>query len=58
MKFKNNKEKLSFYLTQIETNALKIVSDPSTKRVNKKITKWAMKLHSKATIQKHRMDLQ
>lgn len=54
----NNEKQLRTYLHQIEAAALKIVSDPSTKKINKKISKWAMKISAKAFIQGHRIDLQ
>ncbi len=54
----NNEEQLICYLKQIETASLKIASNPSTKFINKKISKWAIKVSSKAFIQQHRIDLQ
>lgn len=57
-KVKDDEEQLKNYLKQIESASLKIVSNPSTKNINKKISKWAMKVSSKAFIQQHRIDLQ
>lgn len=52
-----NDEKQLNYLQQIEAAALKIVSNPS-KHINKKITRWALKVSSKSFIAQHRIDLQ
>ncbi len=57
-KIKNDEKQLTNYLKQIEAAALMIVSNPSTKHINKKLTKWAMKVSSKAFIAQHRIDLQ
>lgn len=57
-KIEDNEKQLRNYLQQIESAALKIVSNPSTKHINKKLTKWAMKVSSKAFIAQHRIDLQ
>lgn len=57
-KIENNEKQLREYLRQIESSALMIVSNPSTKHINKKLTKWAMKVSSRAFIAQHRIDLQ
>ena len=57
-KIEDNEKQLRNYLQQIEAAALKIVSNPSTKHINKKITKWAMKVSAKSFIAQHRIDLQ
>ena len=51
-------EVLLSYLREIHTASLQLVSNPSTKHINKKITKWAMKVSAKSFIAQHRIDLQ
>ena len=46
------------YLFQIHAASLKIVSNPSTKHLDKKLSKWAAKVSAKALTTHHLLNLQ
>lgn len=57
-KVKDNYEMYKQYLRQIEMASLKLATDSSTKNISKDVSKWAVKVSSKAFIHKYQRDLQ
>jgi hypothetical protein len=53
-----DQEQLKFYLKEIENFSLKIISNPSTKHINKDISLWAMAVSKEASMSQHRIDLE
>lgn len=51
-------EVLLSYLREIHTASLQLVSNPSTKHVDKKLSKWAAKVSAKAEVTAHLLNLQ